>query len=137
MRDTAFYPFTATTLLESTQRCGIVDLSSQAPEKAIKAHVAGALAAGATLHEHEAVVSWQPTRDGGVRVETELGVYTARRLVLAAGAWLPQLVPALQVIQASRSSAVVYTADAVISLSRGVSQWAQSTVRGVDCAAHC
>jgi hypothetical protein len=53
--------------------------------------------AGATLHEGEAVVSWQPTPDGGVRVETQQGVYTAQRLVLTAGAWLPQLVPALQV----------------------------------------
>ena len=53
--------------------------------------------AGATLHEGEAVVSWQPMPDGGVRVETQQGVYTAQRLVLTAGAWLPQLVPALQV----------------------------------------
>jgi sarcosine oxidase len=53
--------------------------------------------AGATLHEGEAVTAWRPTPDGGVRVETQAGVYTARRLVLTAGAWLPELVPALQV----------------------------------------
>lgn len=59
--------------------------------------MAGALAAGAQLHEQEALVSWRPTAGGGVRVTTAKAQYTARRLVLAAGAWLPQLVPALQV----------------------------------------
>lgn len=67
-----------------------------APERAIKAHVAGALAAGAQLRKREPLVSWQPTADGGVRVTTAKAQYTARRLVLTAGAWLPQLVPALQ-----------------------------------------
>jgi glycine/D-amino acid oxidase-like deaminating enzyme len=49
-------------------------------------------------------VSWQPTPDGGVRVETQQGVYTAQRLVLTAGVWLPQLVPALQVGCASHTT---------------------------------
>ena len=60
--------------------------------------------AGATLHEGEAVVAWRPTPDGGVQVETRQGVYTAQRLVLTAGAWLPQLVPALQVSRIFRTA---------------------------------
>jgi len=69
----------------------------QAPERAIKAHVAGALAAGGVLREQEPIVSWAPTADGGVRVKTEKGEYKARKLVLTAGSWMPQLVPGLQV----------------------------------------
>jgi glycine/D-amino acid oxidase-like deaminating enzyme len=40
--------------------------------------------------------SWWP--DGaGVVVKTAKGVYRARKLVLTAGAWLPDIVPQLQV----------------------------------------
>ena len=60
--------------------------------------------AGATLHEGEAVLAWRPTSDGGVQVETQLGDYTARRLVLTAGAWMPELVPALQVDRVSETA---------------------------------
>jgi sarcosine oxidase len=64
------------------------------PEPCIGAHVSGALAAGADIRARERVLDWQPTRDG-VRVTTERGVYEGGRLILAAGAWMASLVPAL------------------------------------------
>lgn len=68
-----------------------------APERAILAHVKAALQFGADLKEQEAMQSWWP--DGaGVVVKTAKGVYRARKLVLTAGAWLPDIVPQLQAV---------------------------------------
>jgi sarcosine oxidase len=64
------------------------------PERCITAHVEGAQAAGAEIHARERVLGWEP-RAAGVRVTTERGVYEAERLILAAGAWLGKLEPAL------------------------------------------
>jgi sarcosine oxidase len=64
------------------------------PEQCISAHVNGALAAGADIRARERVLEWEPLA-GGVRVTTDRGVYEAERLVLAAGAWMGSLVPAL------------------------------------------
>ena len=64
------------------------------PEEAISAHVEGAIAAGATVRARERVLDWEPSGDG-VRVTTDRGVYTGRRLVVAAGAWIGKLVPDL------------------------------------------
>lgn len=65
-----------------------------ASERAIVAHVSGALEAGAEIHAHERVQSWEP-RDSGVRIETDRGVYEAERLVISAGAWAGELLPEL------------------------------------------
>jgi sarcosine oxidase len=64
------------------------------PELAIDTHLALAEANGASLHFDERVTAW----GGGERLEvaTEAGTYTCDRLVLAAGAWLPRLVPELE-----------------------------------------
>jgi sarcosine oxidase len=56
------------------------------PERAIVAHVSGALAHGAELRARERVLEWEDTANG-VRVRTDRGSYEAQRLVLAAGAW--------------------------------------------------
>jgi sarcosine oxidase len=56
------------------------------PERAIVAHVAGALAHGAELRAGERVLAWEDTASG-VRVQTNQGSYEAERLVLTAGAW--------------------------------------------------
>jgi sarcosine oxidase len=64
------------------------------PEQCISAHVEGALAAGADIRARERVLGWEPIGDG-VRVTTERGVYEGERLILAAGAWMASLVPAL------------------------------------------
>ncbi|HEU5432834.1 MAG TPA: N-methyl-L-tryptophan oxidase, partial [Thermomicrobiales bacterium] len=64
------------------------------PEECIVAHVEGALAAGATIRARERVLGWEAAGDG-VRVTTDRGVYDGRRLIVAAGAWIGQVVPAL------------------------------------------
>jgi sarcosine oxidase len=64
------------------------------PEKCILAHAAGARAAGAELHEGEAVLGWEGG-DGGVRVRTDRGDYQAEKLVVTAGPWNGKLFPAL------------------------------------------
>jgi sarcosine oxidase len=64
------------------------------PEKCILAHAAGARAAGAELHEGEAVLGWEAGA-GGVRVHTDGGDYDAEKLVLTAGSWNGQLFPSL------------------------------------------
>ena len=66
------------------------------PEAAIAAHLALAAQHGAELHDDEPVTSWRAADgaadgDEGVEVTTPRGTYRARRLVLAAGAWLPSL----------------------------------------------
>ena len=64
------------------------------PEKCILAHASGARAAGAELHEGEAVQAWEST-GGGVTVRTDRGTYEAAKLVLTAGAWNGKLLPEL------------------------------------------
>jgi sarcosine oxidase len=62
------------------------------PEAAIRAHVRGAIAAGAELHFEEPVISWEASpSDDRVRVTTAQGTYEAERLVIAAGAYAPAL----------------------------------------------
>jgi sarcosine oxidase len=66
------------------------------PEAAIAAHLALAARYGAALHTDEPVVGWRAT-SAGVEVTTSRGAYAAERLVLAAGAWMPRLLGALDV----------------------------------------
>jgi sarcosine oxidase len=63
-------------------------------DRAIAAQARLALAAGADLRGHEAVLEWSPEGEG-VRVRTGRGTYRARRLVISAGAWVDRLVPFL------------------------------------------
>jgi sarcosine oxidase len=65
-------------------------------ERAVEAHAAQALAAGAELHLDERVAGWEAHADGVV-VTTDRGRYRAERLVLTPGAWAPGLLqlPAL------------------------------------------
>ena len=60
------------------------------PEACISAQLSLAERQGAHVHMSERL--WGFERDGaGVRVITELGSYRARRLILAVGAWMPEL----------------------------------------------
>ncbi|EIE19446.1 sarcosine oxidase, partial [Coccomyxa subellipsoidea C-169] len=70
------------------------------PEKCIKAHVERAVQHGATVHTEEKVLAWHVLPSGNVEVRTAKGAYTASKLVVTAGAWIPQLVPELQGIAA-------------------------------------
>jgi sarcosine oxidase len=66
------------------------------PEACIRAHLHGAARAGATLQFHETVTRWHA--DGhGVTVVSDRGTYQAERLIIAPGAWAPQLLADLQI----------------------------------------
>ena len=62
------------------------------PEACIEATLRLAEAKGAELHRDERVLRFAQKREG-VRVWTDRAEYQARRLVLCAGAWLPELLP--------------------------------------------
>ncbi len=50
------------------------------------------------MHTEEKVLAWHVLPSGNVEVRTAKGAYTASKLVVTAGAWIPQLVPELQVM---------------------------------------
>ena len=66
-------------------RAGVVS-----PEESVRAHLSLARRAGARLHHGETVLDWTST-GRGVRVRTDHGAYHADKLVLAPGAWAPEL----------------------------------------------
>ncbi|MFL5807251.1 MAG: N-methyl-L-tryptophan oxidase [Roseiflexaceae bacterium] len=62
------------------------------PEATIRAHLRLAAEHGAALHFEERVLAWEAAPSGDrVRVTTARGSYEAARLVIAAGAWAPDL----------------------------------------------
>ncbi|MCC6790856.1 MAG: N-methyl-L-tryptophan oxidase [Thermomicrobiales bacterium] len=63
-------------------------------ERAVVAHATGAIEAGATIRAREPALEWETT-SSGVRVRTSKGFYEAEQLMVSAGAWEGQLVPAL------------------------------------------
>src|SRR5207247_7837534 len=65
-----------------------------APERSIETHLRLAEQNGATLRFAEPIERWTSTA-AGVRVVTAHGSFDAKQLVIAAGAWLPQLAPEL------------------------------------------
>jgi len=65
-----------------------------APERCVETHLRQAERHGATLRFAEPIERWEPDGDG-VRVTSSQGSYRARRLVIAAGSWLPRLLPQL------------------------------------------
>jgi sarcosine oxidase len=80
-------PDDAVALLE--RRAGVLF-----PEACVAAFLELARRHGAELHTNEPVLRWE-AHGGGASVMTERGVYRAARVVLAAGAWLPELAPEL------------------------------------------
>ncbi|MGA1600056.1 MAG: N-methyl-L-tryptophan oxidase [bacterium] len=65
------------------------------PERSSLAHLDRARTHGAELHFEESISSWRPEGDGVV-VTTDRGTYRANRLVVAGGAWSPELLADLQ-----------------------------------------
>jgi sarcosine oxidase len=63
------------------------------PEKCVEAHLALAQRAGATVRTGVTVTGWDA--DEGVHVSTDAGDFRANTLILAAGPWLPALIPEL------------------------------------------
>ncbi len=67
-----------------------------ASERAIVAHARLAQEAGATIHARERVLEWTASAGGeGVTVRTDKATYRAGRLVISAGPWIADLVPAM------------------------------------------
>lgn len=64
------------------------------PEKCVEAHLALARRAGASVRSGVTVTAWEA--DDEVRIRTDAGELRARTLILAAGPWLPALVPELE-----------------------------------------
>lgn len=64
-------------------------------DKCIEAHLTLAERHGAELHFDERVTGWS-SGASGVDVTTNRATYSAGRLVICAGAWLPQLAPELR-----------------------------------------
>ncbi|SFK65707.1 sarcosine oxidase [Halogranum rubrum] len=71
-------------------------------EQCIVAHVNATHREGGTIHARERVTDWEAT-DELVRVVTDRDTYTAEKLVVAAGAWAPTMLPELaDVLQPQR-----------------------------------
>jgi sarcosine oxidase len=67
------------------------------PERCIETHLELARQAGAELHFEERVRGWTGYGgDGPLHVVTDTADYDAGRLIIAAGAWLPDLAPELE-----------------------------------------
>ena len=66
------------------------------PERTVQEHVRRAVAAGADLRFEERALRWE-SDDSGVRVTTTRGTVEADRLVVAPGAWAPQVLADLGV----------------------------------------
>lgn len=67
-----------------------------ASERAVLAHVRAAQEAGADIRARVRVLDWAATPGGGVRVRTDQGSFEAGTLILAAGAWIADLLPGLR-----------------------------------------
>jgi sarcosine oxidase len=61
------------------------------PEAAVAAHLERARQLGADLHFEERVLGWAALRGSGVRVRTANATYEGRSLVIAPGAWAPDV----------------------------------------------
>ena len=81
-----------------------------ASERAIVAHVEAAQAAGATIRARERVLGWDAAASGeGVAVHTDKGTHRAARLVLCAGPWMADLVPALDGVAVPERQVLIWT----------------------------
>jgi sarcosine oxidase len=78
------------------------------PERCVTAYVASARALGADVRTRERVTRWD-AEDGAVRVETDRGAYRARKLVITAGPWARNLVPALDALAVPQRQVVLWT----------------------------
>ena len=70
------------------------DAGFVASERAIMAHAALGIAAGAEIHARETVVAVEP-KGGRVVVATDRSRYEAGQVIVSAGAWISDLVPGL------------------------------------------
>jgi sarcosine oxidase len=78
-----------------------------ASERAIVAHVTGAMERGAVIRGHEPLLSWTTT-SSGVSIETPKGRYEAEQLILSTGAWIGDHVPVLNGISVPERQVLVW-----------------------------
>jgi sarcosine oxidase len=82
------------------------------PERCIVAHVNAALRLGAEVHTREPVLEWglgEGSIEGSVWVHTDRQTYHARRLVVTAGSWARNLVPALGALAVPERQVLLWT----------------------------
>ena len=77
-------------------------------ERGILAHVTAAQALGAEIHACERVIEWSP-EGSGVVVRTDRDTYRADRLVITAGAWIGDAVPALARVAVPERQVLIWT----------------------------
>ena len=80
-------------------------------ERAMVAHVEGALAAGAEIRAREPVERWA-VGPAGVELQTPHETYRARHLVITAGAWASELIPSLRAVAVPERQVLLFTQPA-------------------------
>lgn len=100
-------------------------------ENCVRWHARLAIDAGATLHEGEAVRSWQADT-AGIRVHTDRGSYSARSLILCGGAWTDALLKDLRLPLQIRRKVVVWyeSADPAFCVRNGSPVFCVDTADG-------
>lgn len=78
------------------------------PERCIVTYAEAAHRLGAEIHARERVIDWEAT-EKGVVVRTERGSYSARKLVVTAGAWAGNIVPLLRTIAVPERQVLLWT----------------------------
>ena len=64
------------------------------PEKSVQLYAQQAMVHGAEIHTNEKVIGWE-IKKGLIRVDTNLGSYSADHLIITAGPWAGQFIPQL------------------------------------------
>jgi sarcosine oxidase len=77
-------------------------------ERAILAHVRAAQALGGEVHACERVENWSP-EGRGVVVHTDRATYRADRLIITAGSWIGESVPALASLAVCERQVLIWT----------------------------
>ena len=96
-------------------RAGVLD-----PERSVTTMLAQAAAQGADLRFDTPIAHWETTTDEVVVTSTGGDVVRARQMVLAAGGWLPQLLPELSsILTIERAVTVLVPARLRRSLQSG------------------
>lgn len=113
-----------------------------ASELCIAAHIKAAQSHGAHFHAPEKVEIWKVDDVTGiVTAFTDQGQYTARKLVLTAGSWMPDIMPELQVrksmIASILSGLLVSCIATYICLCALVLNWHTTCLYSLSCLHYC
>jgi sarcosine oxidase len=78
------------------------------PERCIVAHTAAARMLGAEIRTGERVIEWRADNNG-VSVQTDRATYRAKKMVVAAGAWMRTVLPDLAHLAAPERQVLIWT----------------------------